>query len=290
MKISNKKMVWTTAAVLILILIAIVLWKYLPILQPNDPILIAIDPGHGGPGIEQGYQTIDGTHECVMNNAVANYLAEILTQRGYDIVFTKEPVDTVYMSLDDRPEAANAAGADIFISIHHDSSGYENPQGYRVFYSSYKVNLDSDDIVVLYNGKEYDLVSDRNEWDEEGDSYTIKTITDGTVTFEINSNEDFYKIIDKTPCGAATDSEHLANLVFDSMYSLKYIEPYSSERLSNVVDEEYRVLRYADMPAVLVEAGFMSNPQNSAAIQRSENQLALATAIADAVDAYFSEE
>ena len=290
MKRSNKKTAWATAAVLVLILMAIFLWKGLPLLQPNDPILIAIDPGHGGPGIEQGYQTIDGTHECVMNNAVSNYLAEILIQRGYEIMFTKEPVDNVYMSLDDRPKAANAAGADLFISIHHDSNGYENPQGYRVFYSSYKVNLDSDDIVVRYNGKEYDLVSERNEWDEEGDSYTIKTITDGTVTFEINSNEDFYKIIDKTPCGAAADSEQFANLIFDSMLSLEYMTPYSSERVSNVVDEEYRVLRYADMPAVLVEAGFMSNPQDSAAIQLSENQLALATAIADAVDDFFSEE
>ncbi len=250
-------------------------------------ILIAIDPGHGGPEEnDMGYTTLDGTHECVMNNAVALMLEEILIERGYDVVFTKEPKDDIYASLQSRPEAANAAGADLLISIHHDANGDQDLSGFWLFYSSYKINLDTDDLVVLYDGKEYDLVSERNELDEDGDSYTIKLITDGTSTFEINSIEHLYKIIDRTPCEEAIASEVLAHCIYDEMLKLDYIEPKGSIDYT-IVDEEYRVLRYADMPSVLIEAGFMTNPTQMIDIQNSDNQLKLATAIADGVDIYF---
>lgn len=250
-------------------------------------ILIAIDPGHGGPEEnDKGYTTLDGTHECVMNNAVALMLENILIKRGYDVVFTKEPKDDVYASLQSRPEAANAAAADLLISIHHDANGDQDLSGFWLFYSSYKINLDTEDLVVLYDGKEYDLVSERNELDEDGDSYTIKLITDGEETFEINSIEHRYKIIDRTPCEEAIASEDLAYCIYDEMLKLDYIEPKGSIDYT-IIDEEYRVLRYADMPSVLIEAGFMTNPTQMSDIQDSENQLKLATAIADGVDRYF---
>ena len=253
-------------------------------------ILIAIDPGHGGPEeSDKGYTTLDGTHECVMNNAVALMLEEILIERGYDVVFTKEPEDDIYASLQSRPEAANAVGADLLISIHHDANGDRDLSGFWLFYSSYKINLDTEDLVVLYDGKEYDLVSERNELDEDGDSYTIKLITDGTSTFEINSLEHLYKIIDRTPCEEAVASEVLAYCIYDEMLKLDYIEPKGSIDYT-IVDEEYRVLRYADMPSVLIEAGFMTNSTQMIDIQNSDNQLELAMAIADGVDMYFQSE
>ena len=240
-------------------------------------ILIAIDPGHGGPEEnDKGYTTLDGTHECVMNNVVALMLEEILIERGYDVVFTKEPEDDIYASLQSRPEAANAVSADLLISIHHDANGDQDLSGFWLFYSSYKINLDTEDLVVFYDGKEYDLVSERNELDEDGDSYTIKLITDGTSTFEINSLEHLYKIIDRTPCDEAVASEKLAYCIYNEMLNLDYIEPKGSIDYT-IVDEEYRVLRYADMPSVLIEAGFMTNPTQMIDIQNSDNQLELAT-------------
>lgn len=253
-------------------------------------ILIAIDPGHGGPEEnDKGYTTLDGTHECVMNNAIALMLEDILVDRGYDVVFTKEPKDDIYASLQSRPEAANAVDADLLISIHHDANGDQDLSGFWLFYSSYKINLDTDDLVVLYDGKEYDLVSERNELDADGDSYTIKLITDGNETFEINSIDHWYNIIDRTPCEVAIASERLANCIYDEMLKLDYIEPKGSIE-NTIVDEEYRVLRYADMPSVLIEAGFMTNPIQMVDIQNSENQLKLATAIADGVDVYFRKQ
>ncbi len=249
--------------------------------------IIAIDPGHGGPNEDQkGYPTLDGTPESVINNAVALMLKQILIDRGYEVIFTKEPDDDAFLHLQERPEAANKANADLLISIHHDSNMDENLKGFRVFYSSYKVNLDTKDIVVLYDRKEYTLVSEQNLLDKDNGAYTVKTVTDGTTTFELNSNTDQYKIIDRSPCDAALKSEIFAKLIYEKMSALDYLQP-KGNMADTVVDEEYRVLRYADMPSVLIEAGFMSNPAEMLEIQKTENQLALATSIADAIDAYF---
>ena len=248
-------------------------------------ILIAIDPGHGGPlDRDKGYKTLDGTYECIINRAVALYLEEELIKRGYDVIFTKDPDIEVHKQLEYRSYYANEKNADLFISIHHDSNGDKKASGFWVFYSSYKVHIDSDGIIVVYNGNEYDLVSEENLPD-----YTIKTVTDGTKTFTINSSESLYKVIDTTPCDAAIESKKLAHKVFASMEKLSHIKPRgSADRY--VVDEEYRVLRCADMPSILIEAGFMSNPKDSQSIMIDVNQKALAIAIADGIDAYYAEK
>lgn len=252
----------------------------------NAKITIAVDAGHGGSRLsEKGYVSSSGVLECALNNAVAIELEKILTKRGYKVIFTKPPLDNMFLTLQKRPEAANSAGADLLISIHHDA-GDGQKRGFGIFYSSYKVNLDDNDLAVLYNGKEYPLIAERIVADENGGSYSVITLKDGASIFEINNIDDQYIVKDKTPCPTALDSKKLAETVYDKMLALDYIQPKGA-RKDAVADHEYRVLRYAGMPSVLIEAGYMSNPAELAEIQKSENQRKLALAVADAVDAYF---
>lgn len=85
--------------------------------------IICINPGHGGsdPG------ACGPLRESDMNLTVALRLGQLLAERGAQVVYTRTTDDHVYLS--DRPTIANNAGADLFISIHHNGSSDPNASG-----------------------------------------------------------------------------------------------------------------------------------------------------------------
>ena len=84
---------------------------------------ICINPGHGGsdPG------ACGDLRESDMNLTVALRLGQLLEERGAQVVYTRTTDDHVYLS--DRPVIANNAGADIFVSIHHNGSEEPDTSG-----------------------------------------------------------------------------------------------------------------------------------------------------------------
>ena len=104
--------------------------------------LVAIDAGHGGtdPGAE-GF--LDGDHaiwEKEINLPVALRLYELLNAAGVNAELLRD--EDVYMTLYSRPEKANALCADLFVSIHNNSSESATPKGTEVHY--YNKETDSD--------------------------------------------------------------------------------------------------------------------------------------------------
>ena len=85
--------------------------------------IICINLGHGGsdPGV------CGDIRESDMNLTVALKLGQLLAERGTQVIHTRTTVDHVYLS--DRPVIANNAGADLFISIHHNGSSDPNASG-----------------------------------------------------------------------------------------------------------------------------------------------------------------
>ena len=85
--------------------------------------IICINPGHGGsdPG------ACGDLRESDMNLTVALRLGQLLEERGAQVVYTRTTDDHVYLS--DRPVIANNAGADIFVSIHHNGSEEPDTSG-----------------------------------------------------------------------------------------------------------------------------------------------------------------
>lgn len=83
---------------------------------PGRPTVV-IDPGHGGD--QPGAVSPTGAKEKEINLAVAREAASFLRERGVRTVMTRE--DDRTLSLAGRVEKARAAGADIFVSVHHDS-------------------------------------------------------------------------------------------------------------------------------------------------------------------------
>lgn len=92
-------------------------------------MIIVIDAGHGGhdPGAEG-----NGLMEKDLNLSLAGALYDKLTALGHDARLTRQ--DDTFWELADRPQAANDAGAAVFVSLHHDASDQPSAHGATVFY------------------------------------------------------------------------------------------------------------------------------------------------------------
>ncbi|MBT9281309.1 MAG: SH3 domain-containing protein [Hydrogenibacillus schlegelii] len=91
---------------------------------------IVLDPGHGG--IDDGATGIDGTKEKALNLAVALRLEEKLIAEGATVILTRRDDRTV--SLQDRVARAVTAGADVFLSLHHNTHPSPAMRGTITFY------------------------------------------------------------------------------------------------------------------------------------------------------------
>ncbi|MGZ5382271.1 MAG: N-acetylmuramoyl-L-alanine amidase, partial [Thermoanaerobaculia bacterium] len=96
------------------------------------PKTIVLDPGHGG--VEEGAKGPGGLLEKDATLALAKTIQEVLQRRGYRVVTTRLSDATV--GLDDRAAQANAAKADVFLSIHCNASRAATAHGTEVYYLS----------------------------------------------------------------------------------------------------------------------------------------------------------
>src|SRR5699024_6353878 len=84
----------------------------------NHQPVVYIDSGHGGTDSGASFY---GAYEKKLNLNVAKYLKSDLEKRGYTVIMSREK-DT-FVPLTDRALEANKLGADIFVSVHHNSMG-----------------------------------------------------------------------------------------------------------------------------------------------------------------------
>jgi len=91
---------------------------------------VVVDPGHGGS--DPGAVGINGLYEKTVNNEIAYRLRDILTEKGYEVVVTRETDRT--LSLQDRVEFARGSGADLFVSVHANAHPSRDVRGTMVLY------------------------------------------------------------------------------------------------------------------------------------------------------------
>ena len=109
--------------------------------HPPDKINIVIDPGHGG--IDPGKIGVSGSSEREVNLAISMITGEMLTERGYNVFFTRNDDNGLYDESDVNKKAADMrkrcaiieeADADVVISIHQNSFTDSDVCGAQVFY------------------------------------------------------------------------------------------------------------------------------------------------------------
>ncbi len=99
------------------------------LIEPSDIPVVFIDAGHGGE--DEGCERA-GIQEKNINLAIAKRVRDKLEALGYEVIMARE--DDAYVAKEDRVRMANAARADIYVSIHQNASEDEEVSGMEVWY------------------------------------------------------------------------------------------------------------------------------------------------------------
>lgn len=223
--------------------------------------LVVLDPGHGGE--KAGARTPAGVDEKVVTLAVTKQAEAILAASGIRVLLTR--TEDVDVPLADRVAQANAAGADVFVSVHANWS----PVASRVGAETYILSPDASD------GDAAAVMHFEN--DEEGGA-----VPSAAAGADKSSDLDLI-LGDLARMEAHKDSAALAKLLQNKVSAVAGLGPNRGLRQA-----PFLVLRGARMPAALVELGYLSSPRQGAVLASASAQKGAGEAIAAAVKAFLA--
>ena len=214
---------------------------------------VVIDPGHGGH--DRGSTGPGGLMEKELVLDVALRLGALVEQRlGSEVIYTRK--DDTFIPLEGRTEMANEMRADLFISIHANSSPYPGVAGVETYY----LNFDS-------NREAMDLASRENAGSQE-------TIFDLPAIIEKITKHD-----------KAEESREFAAKMQAALYSAA-ARSNPAARNRGVRKAPFIVLIGATMPSILAEIGFLSNAREESLLKRPEHRQRLAEALYNGLERY----
>ena len=230
-----------------------------PRLKPPAPDvawkpLIVIDPGHGGR--DPGAVGKKGLLEKTVTTNAANELKRLLLATGrYHVSLTRN--GDVYVDHDDRVRLAREQKADLFISIHADATSNSGVRGASVYTLAARARNRSKRIVNSQN------------W-----------IMDVDLAEQSDSVGDI--LVDLAQRSTETQSEAFADILLSNLEGQTQLVGNSHRRAG------YYVLLAPDVPAVLLELGFLSNAQDEKLLQKKSHRDKLLRAVRLSVDEYFA--
>jgi N-acetylmuramoyl-L-alanine amidase len=216
--------------------------------------VIVLDAGHGG--IDSGTVGIDGMREKDLVLDEAKRLASVLEKRGYAVHLTRDR--DVYIPLDGRVNASRDFRADLFISLHADSNPSPDVYGASVYTLS-EAGSDREAAELARKENQSDIVAGV---DLSTQSSPVASILIGLAQRDtINRSIKFAETL-VHQLGRVTD-----------------ILPRDPHRSAAFV-----VLKAPDVPAVLIELGYLTSPRDCAQMGMEQWRNDVSLAIADAVD------
>ena len=218
---------------------------------------IVIDPGHGGKDYgAPGY--LKGVHEKNIVLQIGKRLAKMISSElNCDVVMTRN-TDT-YLSLEERTAIANTQDADLFISIHTNASPDHRAYGTETFI----LNLATDDEAIRVAARE--------------NATSKKNISDlDSILHDLMQN------------AKVSESSRLASYVQQAMLQ-RLRKKYNRIRSKGVKQAPFYVLLGAEMPSILVETAFISNPRECKRLTTSAYQTELCRGIIEGVKQYIEE-
>jgi N-acetylmuramoyl-L-alanine amidase len=219
--------------------------------------LVMLDPGHGGK--DPGAIGVSGTYEKHISLATAFELKRQLESTGlYEVMMTRQ--SDVFIPLEDRVHHAQKRDADLFVSMHADALTDHEVRGASVYTLASRAS----------DAQTAQLARRENSADRFGPNYR-------------NQPPEVAAILDSlTRTETRIDSARLAH---DVVGAFRHTIPILENPARHA---EFVVLKAADIPSVLVEMGFMSNPADEAALRLPAHRVRVAAAMKTAVDAYFA--
>jgi N-acetylmuramoyl-L-alanine amidase len=226
-------------------------------LQPPTPLkkVVVVDAGHGGkdPGAAG-----DSVREKDVTLAAARALRDRLERSGrYKVVLTRDT--DVFIPLERRVQIARRANADLFISLHADSGSDSSIRGATVY---------------TLSEKGADRAA-RKAFDRDGFIDVAMPGSDEAVN---------RILLDLTQRGTVNRSSSFAEVLLENISERTPLLQRSHR------DAGYMVLLAPDVPAVLMEMGFVTNPSDEKALADPAHRRRLMDGVGDAIDAYFARE
>ena len=225
--------------------------------KPRD-VIIAIDAGHGG--VDPGATGNAGTHEKNITLAVARDLKRLIdAQSGMHAVLTRD--GDYFIPLNERYRKAREAKADLFLSVHADAFASEDAKGSSVWMLSTR-----------------GASSEAARWlaDRENRADLV-----GGVTLDNKDNTLAAVLLDLSQSATLEASGAVAKRV---LHSLAQVGP---THRGYVEKANFVVLRSPDVPSILVETAFITNPAEEKRLTSNTQREKLAGAILDGVREYF---
>ncbi len=226
-------------------------------IKPRN-VVIAIDAGHGG--VDPGATGSGGTREKEITLAVAQDLKRLIDkQDGMSAVLTRDA--DYFIPLQERFQKARAAKADLFVSIHADAYNSGDARGSSVWMLSSRGASSEAARWLADRENRADLVG--------GVSLGSKDNTLAAVLLDLSQ-------------GATLDASGVvANQV------LKSLSKIGPTHRGYVEKANFVVLRSPDVPSILVETAFITNPAEERKLTNATQREKLAAAILDGVRGYF---
>lgn len=227
-------------------------------------IVIAIDAGHGGkyPGAVGPNNILEKDVTLLIAKELERTLRDT---SGYYPVMIRSNDETI--DLNSRYQEARKKGADAFISIHADGFRLESVKGASVFIWS-----DEASSTVARN------LSEKQRKRIQAD---IKNLKDDDFNEDRarNNYPEMYK-------NKIDQSRILGTKILDQLKR----DPYTKIHKKNVEYADFRVLKSVDIPSVLVESGFITNPEDAARLKGKAGRRMIARSIFLGIHNYFKQE
>jgi N-acetylmuramoyl-L-alanine amidase len=224
-------------------------------------IVVAIVAGHGGE--DPGSIGVKGSYEKRITLAIAKKLEKLINNhQGMKAVMIRK--SDYYVAHDRKPQLARKNKADLLISIHADAFTSPKPNGASVLVQSTRRANSETARVIANRQKESELLGGAGE--------TIKNTEDDNLAITL----------------ADMSKEHTMKSSYEfATYVLKQLKKVTKLHKKQPEGLSLAVLKAPDIPSVLIETGFISNPKDEKDLNSSIHQQKLAKAIYTAVDSYF---
>jgi N-acetylmuramoyl-L-alanine amidase len=224
-------------------------------------LIIAVDAGHGGE--DPGAIGKNGTREKDVVLAIARALAQrVNAEPGMRAVLTRD--GDYFVPLRDRMRRARAQQADLFVSIHADSIRDRTVDGSSVYILSQRGATDEASRWLAERENASDLIGGVS-LDDKGD-VLASVLLDLSQTASLSASQ--------------VAAEHV----------LHQLNQVGEIRKPQVQQARFMVLKSPDIPSMLVETAYISNPQEEMRLRGAAQQAKLATAIHQGVRAYFYDD
>ncbi|RQD74026.1 MAG: AMIN domain-containing protein [Desulfonatronospira sp. MSAO_Bac3] len=212
---------------------------------------IMIDPGHGGkdPGAVVG-----NFKEKDIALRMSKVLGRKLEQEGFDVLYTR--TEDVFVPLEERTAMANSKKADLFISVHANAHRNSNVRGFEVYYLNFAQDEDAKRVAARENAVSTQKISDLQY-----------ILTDLMLSSKISESRDLAKKVHE--------------VTLDNTRGM-----FSDMDTNGVRQAPFYVLMGAQMPAILLEMGYMTNEKDMRLLQNDDFMQYMARGLTKGVTSY----